>query len=396
MTAVGRRYDTCHSASVSRVSERDGLRSLRRYTRLTLLASLPMVGVAPLLATFANGDVHWARLPVLVVGVVVFLTMHWKRVARAIEVPTEVAPWRRSAVTLAASLVLLTYAYVYADPGNSLWAFVTYVAVAEFLYGRSPATAWLLTACLAVGVGAWVAALTAFAPGVDGDLLPPAIVTSVVLFVMPFTELIAHRQWRIALELDQARRDAAELGATRERLRFAEDLHDILGHALEVVSLKSELATRLVAVDPSRAQAEMVEVQRLARGALRDVRQLARGRRSTDLDTELSGARTLLASAGIDCVVDGAPSHGRHDELLGRVLREAVTNLLRHADTRQCWITVRPAALTVVNDGVDTERPAGDGTGLLGLRRRATESGGSLTAGPGELPGTFQVAAVLP
>lgn len=396
MTAVGLRYDTCHSASVGRVSERDGLKSLRRYTRLTLLASLPMVGVAPLLATFSNGDVYWARLPVLLVGTAVFLTMHWQRVARAIEAPSEVAPWRRSAVTLAASVALLTYAYAYADPGNTLWAFVTYVAIAEFLYGRPPASAWLLTACLAVGVGAWVAALTAFLPASEGDVLPSAIVTTVVLFVMPFTEVIAHRQWRIALELDQARRDAAELGATRERLRFAEDLHDILGHALEVVSLKSELATRLVPVDPSRAQVEMVEVQRLARGALRDVRQLARGRRSTDLDTELSGARTLLASAGIDCVVDGAPSHGPHDELLGRVLREAVTNLLRHADTRQCWITVRPAALTVVNDGVDAERPAGDGTGLLGLRRRATESGGSLTAGPGERPGTFQVAAVLP
>lgn len=377
------------------MSERDGLRSLRRYTRLTLLASLPMVGIAPLLATFGNGNVHWARLVVLLIGTAVFLTVHWQRVARAIEVPTEVAPLRRSAVTLALAVALLTYAYVYADPGNTLWAFVTYVAIAEFLYGRPPASAWLLAACLAAGIGAWVVALTAFVEGPEGDLLPPAIVTSVVLFVMPFTELIAHRQWRIALELDQARRDAAELGATRERLRFTEDLHDILGHALEVVSLKSELAGRLVAVDPSRAHAEMVEVQRLARGALRDVRQLARGQRPTDLDTELSGARTLLASAGIDCVVDGSPSDGPHDELLGRVLREAMTNLLRHADTRQCWITVRPAALTVVNDGVDASRPVGDGTGIVGLRRRVTELGGSLTAGPGELPGTFSVAVVL-
>jgi two-component system sensor histidine kinase DesK len=378
------------------VSERDGLKYLRRYTRLTLLASLPMLGVAPLLGTFANGEVHWARLPVLLVGNAAFLTVHWQRVARAIEVPTEVAPWRRSAVTFAVSLALLTYAYTYADPGNSLWAFVSYVAIAEFLYGRSPASAWLLTVCLAIVVGAWIAALTAFVPGTGGDVLSSAVLTTVVLFVLPFTEVIAHRQWRIAVELDQARRDAAELGATRERLRFAEDLHDILGHALEVVSLKSELAGRLVAVDPSRAHAEMVEVQRLARGALRDVRQLARGQRPTDLDTELSGARTLLASAGIDCVVDGSPSDGPHDELLGRVLREAMTNLLRHADTRQCWITVRPAALTVVNDGVDAaSRAVGDGTGIAGLRRRVTELGGSLTAGPGELPGTFSVAVVL-
>jgi two-component system, NarL family, sensor histidine kinase DesK len=288
------------------VSERDGLKSLRRYTRLTLLASLPMVGVAPLLATFSNGDVHWARLPVLVVGTVAFLTVHWRRVMRAIEVPNEVAPWRQSAVMLVSSTALLTYGYVYADPGNALWAFVTYMAVSEALYGRSPAEAWLVAASLAAGIGGWVAVLAAFVPSLEGEgVLPSAIVTGIVLFVMPFTEVIALRQWRIALELDQARRDAAELGATRERLRFAEDLHDILGHALEVVSLKSELAGRLVGVDPSRAHAEMVEVQRLARGALRDVRQVARGRRPTDLDTELTGARTLLASAGIDCVVDG-------------------------------------------------------------------------------------------
>jgi two-component system sensor histidine kinase DesK len=113
------------------------------------------------------------------------------------------------------------------------------------------------------------------------------------------------------------------------------------------------------------------------------------------LETELAGARTLLASAGIDCVVDEEATNPRHSELLGRVLREAVTNLLRHADTRHCWITVRPAALTVVNDGV-VDRPAGDGTGLAGLRRRITEAGGALTAGPGERPGTFSVAAVLP
>jgi two-component system sensor histidine kinase DesK len=160
-----------------------------------------------------------------------------------------------------------------------------------------------------------------------------------------------------------------------------------------VVSLKSELATRLVTVDPERAHTELVQMQRLARGALRDVRELARGRRSTDLDTELTGARSLLASAGIDCVVDGSPAGGTHSELLGRVLREAVTNLLRHADTRRCWITVRPSALTVVNDGVDADKPAGDGTGLAGLRRRVTEAGGSLTAGAGS--GRFTVAVVL-
>lgn len=374
--------------------ERDALESLHRYTRLTLLSSLPIVGIAPLMGSVGNGA-SWQRLSVLVVGVAVVLTVHWRRVMRAIEAPAEVPPWRRWIVTFALSVGLLLYAYLYADPGNALWAFVPSVAIAELQFGRSQAEGWGLAVWPAIGIGALVVGVAAFVPGIDADPLPTAVGTMIVLSVMPFAEQVTLRQWRLAVELDQARRDAAELGATRERLRFAEDLHDILGHALEVVSLKSELATRLGAVDPARAHAEMAEVQRLARGALKDVRELARGRRPTDLETELTGARTLLASAGIDCVVDGVSTNGTHSELLGRVLREAVTNLLRHADTRHCWITVRPAALTVVNDGVDVEKPPGDGTGLGGLRRRVTEAGGVLTSGPGERPGTFSVSAVL-
>jgi two-component system sensor histidine kinase DesK len=376
------------------VSEPDGLRSLRRYTRLTLLTSLPVVGATPLLMSVANG-VHWSRLSVLLAGVAVLLAVHWRRLVRAIDAPAATLPWRHCAVMLALTAGLAAYGFVYADPGNTLWAFLPSIAVAELHYGRPPAVAWRLTRWLAVAIGALVGVLAAVVPSIHSDPLPPALIAVFVMFLMPFAEVIALRQWHIGVELDQARRAAAELGATRERLRFAEDLHDILGHALEVVSLKSELATRLVPVDPERAHAEMVEVQRLARGALRDVRQLARGRLPTDLDTELTGARSLLTSTGIDCVVDGSPADDVHSELLGRVLREAVTNLLRHADTRHCWITMRPSALTVVNDGVDADKPAGDGTGLTGLRRRVTEAGGELTAGPGERPGTFTVAAVL-
>jgi two-component system sensor histidine kinase DesK len=386
------------SASVGRVSEPDRLKSLRRYTQLTLLTTLPVAGATPLLVSVANG-VPWVRLSVLIAGVAVLLPMHWRRLVRAIDAPAETLAWRRSAVTLVLSVGLLAYAFTYADPGNSVWAIPTSVAVAELQYGRRPAAAWRLIGWLAVAVGALVAVLAAVIPDVRTDPLPAALVTVFVMVSIPIAEVISLRQWHIAVELDQARREAAELGATRERLRFAEDLHDILGHALEVVSLKSELATRLAPVDPARAHTEMAEVQRLARGALRDVRALARGRLPTGLQTELTGARALLASAGIDCVIDsvidGEPTHGDHSEQLGRVLREAVTNLLRHADTRHCWITVRQAALTVVNDGVDPDKPPGDGTGLTGLRRRVTEAGGELTAGPGDRPGTFTVAAVL-
>jgi two-component system, NarL family, sensor histidine kinase DesK len=376
------------------VPEPDGLRSLRRLTRLTLLSWVPVAGATPVLMSVANGT-HWLPLSVLVAGVVVLLPVHWRRLTRSMDAPGETLPPRQVAVTLAVSLGLFVYGFTYGDPGHALWVVLPSIAVAELQYGRRPAAAWRLTGWAAVAIGALTGLLAAVVPSAATDPLPAVLGAVFVLLVLPVSEVLALRQWHIAVELDQARRAAAELGATRERLRFAEDLHDILGHALEVVSLKSELATRLAPTDPERAHTEMVEVQRLARGALRDVRQLARGRRPTDLDTELTGARTLLASAGIDCVVDGKPAGGDHSELLGRVLREAVTNLLRHADTRRCWITVLPTALTVVNDGVDADKPPGDGTGLAGLRRRVSEAGGELTAGPGEQPGTFTVTAVL-
>jgi two-component system, NarL family, sensor histidine kinase DesK len=374
------------------VSESAGLKTLRRHTRFTLLASIPFVGLLPVLFAVANG-VRLVPMAVLVVGVAVLLVTHWRRMTRIIADPSRALPWRRSVVTFVLSVGLLVYAFTYADPGNALWAYLPAVVIVELQSGRPAAVGWRINASLTVGVTALVVGLTVVVP-VDTDPVGAAIATLIALFALSFGEVFALRQWRIALELDQARRDAAELGATRERLRFAEDLHDILGHALEVVSLKSELATRLAPVDLDRAMREMADVQRLARGAVKDVRDLARGRRPTTLDTELTGACTLLASAGIACVVDGTPA-GPHSELFGRVLREAVTNLLRHADTRQCWITVRPATLTVVNDGVDHSRLMGDGTGLVGLRRRVTEAGGELTAGPGERPGTFAVAVVL-
>ena len=393
MTAVRTHHDNCHSVTVAPVSEPAGLRSLRRYTRLTLLTSVVVVGLLPLLFTIAVG-VRPLPFAVLVAGIVALLVTHWRRLSRIVDEPGQSLPWRPSAVTFALAAGLVVFAYAFADRGNVLWAYLPALAVAELQYGRPGAAGWRLNTWLTGCVTALVVGLTLTLP-LETTAVSAAIGTSVAMLAVSFGEVIALRQWRIAVELDRARRDAAELGATRERLRFAEDLHDILGHALEVVSLKSELATRLAPVDPDRAYAEMAEVGRLARGALDDVRELARGQRPTTLETELTGARSLLASAGIECVVDGESTGSTHSELLGRVLREAVTNLLRHADTRHCWITVRPTALTVVNDGVDLPGPVRDGTGLAGLRRRVTEAGGELTAGPGERPGTFSVAAVL-
>lgn len=385
----------------SAVSRRGALESLRRYTRVTLLSTMPMVGGIPLLFAWQAGAPARPLLVVLA-GVVLLLVVHWRRVERAIADPAGVLPWRRPAAGLLVATALMVYAILATgDPTNALWAFLPSMFVAELQYGRPTAQAWWLGILCAAGIGLVAAGAAAIVSDEPTNLAAATLAGAFVTLGLPLAELLALRQWRLALELEQLRRDAAELGATRERLRLAEDLHDILGHALEVVSLKSELATRLGPVDPERAHAEMAEVQRLARGALKDVRELAQGRRETDLDTELSGARGLLESAGIDCVVDLRAPVPPESELLGRVLREAVTNLLRHADTRRCWVTLRAddgrRSLSVVNDGVvATPAAGGDGTGLASLARRVTEAGGTFTAGPGERRGTFAVEAVLP
>ena len=177
---------------------------------------------------------------------------------------------------------------------------------------------------------------------------------------------------------------------TRERSRIADDLHDILGHALEVVAFKAELADRMLGTHPDHARAEMIEIQRVARSAMNDVRSMARCRRRTDLDAELAGAVALFHSAGIHVEVAGDPASvwAPAKDPLARVLREAVTNLLRHATPTRCLIRVEQdasgASVTVVNDGVEANTPtvSPSGEGLAGLSRLMAEHGGHLKAGP--------------
>ncbi len=204
---------------------------------------------------------------------------------------------------------------------------------------------------------------------------------------------------RLRAALDAAHA-ALETAEERERARFADDLHDILGHALEVVAFKAELADRVLDADASRAHGEMVEIQRVARSSMNDVRGLARCRRPTDLVAELADAVSLFDSAAVDVVVSGnacsVPEPAR--DPLARVLREAVTNVLRHARPTRCAITVTEtsgvASLAVANDGVaarSSDRSVG-GMGLAGLSRLVAEHGGRLCAGR-DASGCFTLCA---
>jgi two-component system sensor histidine kinase DesK len=222
-------------------------------------------------------------------------------------------------------------------------------------------------------------------------------------FMASMWTLDVERLWwlKAVTDLDDSRRTAGELATARERLRLADDLHDILGHALEVVAFKSELAARLQDADPGRARIEMEEVQAVARRSLSEVRALVRDTRPTDLAAELAGARAVLETAGVDLVVRGDPSGvgPAVGNVLGRVLREAMTNVLRHAAPRRCTIEIDvadgQARLRVVNDGAFPGDDADPGTGLAALGRYLQENAGRLDARPGP-DGTFRLDAQMP
>jgi two-component system sensor histidine kinase DesK len=208
-------------------------------------------------------------------------------------------------------------------------------------------------------------------------------------------------------DLRAAREELARQAVERERLRFSRDLHDLLGHTLSVIVVKSEAARRLAPRDVDAALAQITDIEAVGRQALTEIREAVTGYREGSLTTELDRARSALTAAGVEPAFDqsGPPLAPQTAALLGWVVREAVTNVVRHSGATRCEITVSGAAervrLTVTDNGMGTEASygtgtgTGTGTGLTGLRERLTTAGGSLTAGPGPRGG-FTVTAELP
>lgn len=191
--------------------------------------------------------------------------------------------------------------------------------------------------------------------------------------------------WQRQARLMLAERDLSELAVQEERARIARDLHDILGHSLTVISVKAELAERLLDTDPARARVELVDLQRLSRDALADVRSTAAGMRGISLPGEIASARIALESAGIHpdlpTVADEVPSRWR--ELFAWTLREGVTNVIRHSNAQSCVVALGPDSITISDDGRGGDMTTAGGFGLDGLRQRARLAGATLIIGPG-------------
>jgi two-component system sensor histidine kinase DesK len=185
-------------------------------------------------------------------------------------------------------------------------------------------------------------------------------------------------------ELFDARFELAEVAVEGERRRFSRDLHDVLGQSLSAVSLKGDLAIRLLPSDQAAALAEIESLTGMARDALRDVRAVAIAKHEVSLQAEIDGAAALLGAAGIDVHLDlDLPAAtGPVEDLLAWAVREGATNMLRHSEAQNCWIAAGRSngaiRLEIVNDGA--RAPIGQGSGLSGLAERAGTLSGSVFA----------------
>ena len=233
-------------------------------------------------------------------------------------------------------------------------------------------------------------------PWSDSVLVQPVIILSISLMMAAFARTMA-----VINELRATQAELEEVTAERERSRVARDIHDILGHSLTVITVKSELAARLMDADPQRARSEIEDVETIARGALADVRATVSGVRGVTASGELAAVRRALAAAGVEAELPSSTETipAQHRELVGWVIREGVTNVIRHAGASRCRIRISEHDVTIDDDGRGPAAPALVGspssTGLQGLRERVESVGGSLRFGAGELGG-FTLTASLP
>ncbi|MGW9630253.1 sensor histidine kinase [Agromyces sp. NPDC055520] len=232
--------------------------------------------------------------------------------------------------------------------------------------------------------------------------------------MLPVMLLTSMWWWEVVVQLDRHRRTAAELAVTQERLRFASDLHDIQGHHLQVISLKSELAERMLEIDPTAARELVHETRLIAKQALEETRSLVAGYRQVAFDDELENAREVLTASGAECTLRLAslPADPLVQSALASVVRESTTNILRHSEattvTIELTTTAEGTVLTIANDGVSVPDAAAPGpaapgvgsrapgSGLTGLRERLAAVGGSLEASTDASGTRFELRATVP
>lgn len=292
---------------------------------------------------------------------------------------------------------VVTFMRLWFAPGRLPWpwlvalAVLTLVGVAWLAWGTAPddrfSISYLLTTALALAVGGsrqrWVpvgaVVAGALICGVSGSwmwLFGAAIAGFFVFTVQSSLWVLG-----VVHELDRARAAQADLAVAEERLRFSRDVHDVMGRHLSTIAVQAELAATLAERGDERTADRIREVRASAHEALREARALARGYRPVDLTQELEGAVSLLASAGIRAETDLTGLPGEWAEPVARLVREGVTNTLRHSRATHVEIAHADGVVTLRNDGVHRrDGTSGDaGSGLRTLAADAAARGGRLT-----------------
>ncbi|MGW2151028.1 sensor histidine kinase [Nonomuraea bangladeshensis] len=322
-------------------------------------------------ASAASRPEPWRVLWVAVVAAV--FVVCWLRTTWAVFGPGRPAPWWPAGVVAAA----LAGMPVLGPP----WAYVSFVfvvsALAPVVRGAAFAAALVATAAVTVGV------LVAYGLPVGQIWWVPLVILAeagAVSALLAMGELLAR--------LAAARAEVAQLAVDNERLRFARDLHDTLGHTLTSITITSQLAARLARADPDGAASRMADVERAARRALDEVRHAVAGYRAPALSDELRRASGGLALAGIHLEVSPAagPIPAAAETLLAWTVREAATNVVRHSRARRCRIALAvdgdAATVEVRDDGTGPPPGVTPGNGLTGLAERLAAAGGRLETGP--------------
>ncbi|HJP77508.1 MAG TPA: histidine kinase [Pseudonocardiaceae bacterium] len=248
---------------------------------------------------------------------------------------------------------------------------------------------------------AGVALIQAWQPGTVFDV--PYISVTVATFGLEIYLLT--RLAGLVGELDEASTELAQLAVAQERLRFARDLHDLLGLSLSAITLKGELAHRLLYKYPAQARTELSEIVDIARRALADVRSVAGGYQELSLEEECRSAESVLSASNIavrlSADYEDLPAAVR--TVLGAVLREGATNVLRHSKAEQCDILIARSAdtvtLDIVNDGLADETPAATrqgGSGTLNVSERVAALNGSVASGVDEDGRHYRLHVTIP
>lgn len=358
-----------------------------RLSCALLLTSLSSAFALQLvLLTRSVSPSHPVQFGCTVTCAVAVFTLHLRNCLPSSE---HLLPCQRGAVVL----VQAAGTYLPLLASGIVWTGDTSFLAGSVLLIASRWKAWALFAAVTLSVfaatvtdrqGVWQIAATSIGSGALG----------IAVFGICRLERLARHERATQAEI-------AQLAVIRERARFAGDLHDLLGYNLSAIALKAELSRRVMAITPDRASKELADVIGLARQAMADVRQVADGYRTMSLAAEARSAASLFAAALIvaDIDIDIGVLDSKVDTALATVLREGVTNLLRHSSARTCRIaasrTGESVTLVVANDGAPKSGMAyRDGGGLESLAMRMETVGGALTGESQD--GTFVLIASVP